>query len=241
MGEPGTDQSAIFHITHWKAGSQWVSGVLTRLLPDRHVPIKGLKPEVLEAALRPGGLYTPIYMNGRRFRKVVGTLPHRRVVVIRDLRDTLVSWYFSLRYSHPVNAFVSGQRSQFESMPAEEALASLVDGKLAQIADLQKSWADDEGLVRYEELVADEQGAFRRIARHLGIDADDDVLQRVVAANSFESRTGRSRGEEDATSHRRKGIAGDWRNHFTARVKDVFKERYGQHLIEMGYETNLDW
>lgn len=52
---------------------------------------------------------------------------------------------------------------------------------------------------------------------------------------------GRGRGEEDATSHYRKGLAGDWRNHFSDRHVDHFKARYNDLLIKTGYEPSADW
>lgn len=52
---------------------------------------------------------------------------------------------------------------------------------------------------------------------------------------------GRKQGEEDQKSHFRKGVAGDWKNHFTPHVKSIFKEKYGPDLIRLGYESNQDW
>jgi hypothetical protein len=37
------------------------------------------------------------------------------------------------------------------------------------------------------------------------------------------------------------GIAGDWRHHFSERVKKAFKARYGGILVATGYERDLDW
>jgi len=63
-----------------------------------------------------------------------------------------------------------------------------------------------------------------------------------VLANRFEAQTGgRPRGVEDVTAHQRKGVAGDWRNHFTDRIKRAFKARYGGLLVATGYEKDLDW
>jgi hypothetical protein len=48
-------------------------------------------------------------------------------------------------------------------------------------------------------------------------------------------------GQEDAKSHFRKGIVGDWRNYLKPEHIQRFKELCGQQLIELGYEQNLDW
>jgi len=41
--------------------------------------------------------------------------------------------------------------------------------------------------------------------------------------------------------HLRKGIVGDWRNFFSDKHKEIFKEIAGETLIKLGYEKNLDW
>lgn len=243
MGDQQSGQDAIFHITHWKAGSMWVHGVFKHLAKDRLVKVKGDQPDLLREALRPGGVYSPVYISKPKFIDLVGDLPHKRFFVIRDLRDTLVSWYFSLRFSHPTGAFafVADQRHQLESVQTEEGLIGLIQGRLSHMAGIQKSWLDDELIIRYEDMLADEQAVFERICRHVGFNTPDEVRQRVVAFNNFENCTGRKPGEEDQASHRRKGVVGDWRNHFSDRVKDVFKEQFGEHMIATGYEKNLDW
>ncbi|EAW38817.1 sulfotransferase domain-containing protein [Lyngbya sp. PCC 8106] len=52
---------------------------------------------------------------------------------------------------------------------------------------------------------------------------------------------GRKPGQEDVKSHNRKGVAGDWKNHFEEKHKQLFKEKYGSLLVQLGYEQNNDW
>ncbi|MDA3874063.1 MAG: hypothetical protein PF795_08885 [Kiritimatiellae bacterium] len=52
---------------------------------------------------------------------------------------------------------------------------------------------------------------------------------------------GRSHGQEDASSHYRKGISGDWANHFTKQHGILFLKEYGDILIQLGYETDHSW
>ncbi|HAT66576.1 MAG TPA: hypothetical protein DCS66_18610, partial [Flavobacteriaceae bacterium] len=56
----------------------------------------------------------------------------------------------------------------------------------------------------------------------------------------FKSK-GRDKGKNDVKSHYRKGTSGDWKNYFTEEHKKHFKERYGDLLIQLGYEANNDW
>jgi hypothetical protein len=68
------------------------------------------------------------------------------------------------------------------------------------------------------------------------------LLTRILSRNAFDRKTGgRVPGAEDPRHHYRKGVAGDWRNYFTPRVTAAFKDRYGDLLVTLGYETSLDW
>jgi Sulfotransferase domain len=64
----------------------------------------------------------------------------------------------------------------------------------------------------------------------------------IVYERSFSRLAGGRRpGEEDVTSHHRKGVAGDWRNHFTDAHVERFKELYNPVLVRLGYETDDRW
>ena len=67
-------------------------------------------------------------------------------------------------------------------------------------------------------------------------------MKRCIEVTSFERLSkGRKKGVEDSSSFLRKGVAGDWRDVFTERDKEVFKEAAGDLLIELGYERGNDW
>ncbi|MCB9897023.1 MAG: sulfotransferase domain-containing protein [Planctomycetes bacterium] len=64
----------------------------------------------------------------------------------------------------------------------------------------------------------------------------------IVHDNRFEAKTGgRKEGQTDVKSHYRKGVAGDWKNHFEPEHVAAFKERQGALLVQLGYEDDLDW
>jgi len=60
--------------------------------------------------------------------------------------------------------------------------------------------------------------------RLLGIVWEHDFVKKAA---------GRARGEEDVTSHYRKGIAGDWKNYFTAGHVRLFKKQYNDVLLKL--------
>ncbi|MGH2412212.1 MAG: sulfotransferase domain-containing protein [Microcystaceae cyanobacterium] len=64
----------------------------------------------------------------------------------------------------------------------------------------------------------------------------------IVYENEFAKKSrGRKPGQENTTSHYRKGVAGDWQNHFTQEHIDFFKSQYNDLLIKLGYEQDDNW
>jgi hypothetical protein len=96
--------------------------------------------------------------------------------------------------------------------------------------------------VRYEDLLERPHEEVGRLAAFLGADASDKAVEQAAASASFEKLSkGRERGEEDPGSFYRKGISGDWKNYFTERDREIFKEAAGDLLIKLGYEKDLSW
>lgn len=262
----------IFHITHPKAGSQWVMQVLHESAPERFVQPENNAAHFYKKAIQPGMIYPTLYLSQRQFYTVLnpekignhqkpisslvlpihylnwfrfGVLkkPYRTFIVIRDLRDTLISLYFSLKHSHPlINEGMSEIRVSLNEISKEDGLLHLMNTEIKHYHQLQLTWLSEETLlVRYEELLSDEFAGFQKIMDHCEINISEKSLRKIIERNSFQTRSGRPQGSEDITSHYRKGISGDWRNHFSDRIKSEFKDRYGRTLIRTGYEKNLNW
>lgn len=105
-------------------------------------------------------------------------------------------------------------------------------------------WLEDSSVagLRYEDLIADTVGTVARVLpRHVPGDVDHERLAASVKKFSFESQSGRKRGQEDAASFLRKGVAGDWKNHFTREAAKVFDHFHGRTLVQLGYERSQDW
>lgn len=266
-----SEQPTVFHITHVKSGSQWVYQVLNECAPARIVKPRVKVAQFYEDAILPGMIYPTVYVPRGRFESTLKPqekpnsapdtpasknwhnfveqgLPVRTFVVIRDLRDTLISLYFSLKVSHAIisDNVAEGHR-QLNQLDFEDGLLYLCSENAIRLqAEIQRSWltACERGeslLIRYEDLIANELEGFEKIIRHCEIEVGQPQLEDIVARNSFASRAGRKPGEEDVSSHFRKGISGDWRNHFTDRITAEFKQRFGQHLVATGYEKDLNW
>ena len=166
-------------------------------------------------------------------------------MVIRDLRDTLVSAYFSIKLSHPiVDPRLAHGRSVLQALSPEEGMIYLMDEWLINSARIQISWLEaGEPLIRYEDLLEHDLDILERVLLdECQLPVSRERLREVILSSRFDRLTKRrKRGHEDVMAHARKGIAGDWRNYFSDRVKQSFKTRYGGLLVATGYEQDLSW
>jgi hypothetical protein len=164
------------------------------------------------------------------------------VVLYRDLRDVAVSGVFYLRQTawhpeHPVYAKLS----------VIEGLAAFAERTLPAFVDWIRSWHQNRDPrmsveLRYEQMLTDPIAAMMRVAEHFELDTSPQRIRTIVEQYSFERLSGgRSRGQESEDSFFRKGVAGDWKNHFTPKLRELYRELLGDFLIEFGYEQDQSW
>jgi hypothetical protein len=164
------------------------------------------------------------------------------LIMYRDLRDVAVSHVFYVQRTpwHP-------EHPDYKGLSIEEGLRHFGETLLPEFVEWIRSWHANRDLenslvVRYEDLLADTTATFRKVARLFELPDDRDTIQSIVDEHRFENLSeGRSRGEDGDDSFFRKGVSGDWKNHFIPELKTLYKENAGQALIDFGYETDLDW
>jgi hypothetical protein len=87
-----------------------------------------------------------------------------------------------------------------------------------------------------------DSASIRRAMKVLGVDDSAPAVEACVAAGAFKALSGgRAPGQEDRGNFFRKGVAGDWTNHFRDEDRRIFNEEAGRALVELGYEANERW
>jgi hypothetical protein len=243
----------VIHMTFHKCGSQWVRDVLTApeissisgfSLDGRsaNVPATGWPADQQESTLL-GPLYNVSLKTWMEQRKP----GDKGLIVIRDPRDRMISWMFSIGYSHRpggVGTVDMWRELYFATVPPKRLLLGMLE--FSRMRGSFESWIklvpDDATLLtRYEDLISDQKNEFRKIFDFLGWQIPDEAVTAAVDRLSFEKRSGRERGEANIYSHYRKGISGDWRNHFTREFGEIFETRFPNILTSLGYETSSEW
>src|ERR1700688_2363844 len=110
----------IFHITVYKAGSQWIYNILLQCVPDRLVRPKLDSAQFVVDDIIPGKIYPTVYLPRTLFYRKSIPSRSKHFVVLRDLRDILVSGYFSLTSSHLDIGNVSLVRRKLSGMSKED-------------------------------------------------------------------------------------------------------------------------
>ncbi|XP_035164685.1 sulfotransferase 2B1-like isoform X4 [Oxyura jamaicensis] len=108
---------------------------------------------------------------------------------------------------------------------------------------------DNFFFITYEELKQDLQGSMRRICQFLGQDLDDDAVSSVVRNASFSAMRENPMCSSvllpadimDQTKGQflRKGICGDWKNHFTVAQSETFDRIYQERM--QGLNMAFPW
>lgn len=152
--------------------------------------------------------------------------------IIRDGRDGAVSGWAHLHRS--------GEPVPFDSFASYAAYFARSHWQ-PYIVAARQAGADrpDRYLeVRYEDLHARPQEQAARLFEFLGTGGDEQTVRACVEAASFRRASGgRAPGEEDRAAHLRKGVVGDWREHFDEDAARAFEAAAGPLLAELGYAS----
>jgi hypothetical protein len=167
--------------------------------------------------------------------------------VIRDPRDIVVSAYFSHKKTHPMGDWLKDHRTKLNRVSLEEGIRLEMDFRAGTFKTMH-DWNYNNPRIyetRFEILTVDSLNQYSDIFRFLGFlpkYISNTRVQEIVHRYTFERMSkGRKQGEEDANSHFRKGIHGDWVDYIYGENKQYFKEKYGTLLIDLGYEQDLNW
>ncbi len=169
--------------------------------------------------------------------------------VIRDPRDILVSMYFSHRNSHRINhAEIKRNRRRLAELDRLDGLTYLMEESrffqriMRELADW-KYESDRFYETSFERLTTDPLREFEAIFAFLDIPVEQSELARILQQNRFDvlKADWKARNPGIEVNHYRSGIAGDWTNHLEREPKTIFRQKYGDLLIQLGYENDATW
>lgn len=200
------------------------------------------------ASFKRGQFLTSHFQAEPRLPALLDELGFRTVFIIRDPRDVVVSSTF---YMTHLERHVMHRRYAEDFGTDQERIMATITGfapgpnglgsvSIGRRIEGYLGWPAAAGVYgcRFEDLIGPNGGGdadvqrveVEAITRHLGYLLTPDRIERLL----------RKVWSERSPTFR-KGVIGDWRNHFTDEHIAAFKEVAGRHLVTLGYERDLDW
>lgn len=159
--------------------------------------------------------------------------PAHLVHLVRDGRDVIVSKYFYEKDFCVANGIYRSFDESFDKYLVKTA-RDWKNYVLIWLKKLSIFW-------RYEDFLQNPSEVLKAMIRHLGLHVSDSKIDCAIRANTKEKMRQSLKKVHPYGDFVRKGIAGDWRNHFGREHVEVFKEIAGDLLIQLGYEKDFNW
>lgn len=166
---------------------------------------------------------------------VSGYFYHRRGAEAwtRIEAPTAADWYFANGIV-PEGLRVAGTSfaEYLRSIPEEEGLMAELEFRARHLESMAQWPTQHPDIVtfRYEDVLGHEGEVFRELFRFYGVSSVEWWLGGFFA-NRY------SIGKRSADPHIRNPSSGQWRRHFTPRVRQAFEARYAGLLSQLGYPS----
>lgn len=236
-------------VSYPKSGNTWVRFFMANLQFPEKRPIHFMNVinfvpelfgnEIIETTNPTTQLNLTVFKSHERF-----TPGYPKVIyLLRDGRDVYVSYYYYLMHNLPKNTTFANflENKKFYPLHWKDHCESW----------LFNNYHKNILLVRYEDLKRKPLNEFEKIAVFAGLSPTKKELEESINWCSFktmkelEIKYGRpfkkKQIAQEANQFVRKGLVGDWKEHFSDQEKKVFKQINGEMLIRLGYEHNNNW
>lgn len=170
------------------------------------------------------------------------------VYLVRDGRDVMVSYYFFKntyfnprnlpwlkRLLLPIRRLLS---SDIQTRTQQQGFSSFLQQHVDEWVTHISTWLKRQptAIVRYEDLKTDPATTLQRLFAKLDVKVAPEIIEQALSIFDFKQLSQRQEGEEDRKSFFRKGIVGDWQNHFSETDIQFFERKAEKIMQQLGYE-----
>jgi sulfotransferase family protein len=195
----------------------------------------------------PSGRFLTVHLNYHpEVHNALLQMNYKILLMMRDPRDVVLSWadFMTKEKTHLLYPFFSQTDLDYRVMCGIQGVGSDVtqtrrQPSIAELISGHFKWKTlgRAFLVQFERLIGEKGGGSRKIqqqviqqlAEFFEIECTNKVINHICD-NLF-----------GGTHTFNSGLIGRWRKRFTDEHKALFKEHAGQLLIDLGYETDMDW
>jgi hypothetical protein len=170
------------------------------------------------------------------------------VYLVRDGRDVMVSYYFFKNTYFGANNLPFFKKLLFQIgellniNPKGEPKYPEFSAFLRQYTDKwvahTSTWLQRKptAVVRYEDLKTTPEATLTQLFTQLNLQVAPEIIEQALFIFNFQQLSQRQEGEEDRKSFFRKGIVGDWQNHFSEQDLNFFRQKAADVMKQLGYD-----
>lgn len=195
--------------------------------------------------MRPGDIGYGYVKAREPFVSLLTQTGRATIFVYRDPRDMIVSHVFYATQMHTGHGMHRYYNETLQTM--EQRINAAITGvaesgsELSPILEKYNSylgWLEQPAVLclRFEDLILDRQATLGRLLDYLVLRGFQPKISRDQEIAILEAAIAPKK-----SGTFRKGQPGNWREHFTADNTALFKEKTGDLLLRLGYESEPDW
>ena len=243
---------SVFAFSLHKAGSVLFDNVLRDLAKAADVPAISLDEKcfyagVYIADLVPASVVSLLSRKGylfHGFRGVHGPMrgvdlkSKRTVVLVRDPRDVLTSYYFSMKFSHVVpekgdtRSDLLSRRDQAGAVAIDEfVLSPTVEFMHYNFSQLMALEGPNTKVFRYEDIIFDKERWVVEIAEWLELPVSRDVAVEIARRHDLRPST------ENPQNHVRQVAPGNYKSHLAPETIRAIESKYADVMRHYGYSA----
>jgi len=223
----------IFIVTYPKCGTTWTQQIVVLLQHDGHLPDGGYRKyspfleqrgmSSIQDLQRPFSMKTHIAATGHPWNPQA-----KYIIVLRNAKDAVVSFYYHQ---------TSGGGYGIKGMSFDDFFEFWMDGEVecGSYFDWVLSWwprrnLDNVLVVTYEDMKNDPKKEITKIAKFIGVDTNDELIDQTVEKSSFSAMKTAADATDPKRHNMRKGVVGDWTNHLSneqnTRIEKLYHEKF---------------
>lgn len=173
------------------------------------------------------------------FAKYLGQSNFKFIYLHRDLRDVAISAAHDILLNDLMPGHNLRQLLELMFTPAASSILPHVRSAVRWISQ------PDVQVIKFVDIKSDIRSVLNRCFVNCRVCIQPELLDQTVAVHSFEAVTGRDRGERGPFVRNaymlRRGISGEYKEHFDEQLATMCHQALGVELIALGYETDANW
>jgi len=256
--QPKSDKTSILHFSLNKCATQYVSDILAKV--SRENKMEHLRfaeyafvsdfPYLDQITEKQVENYHNLFITKGCLYSVFGGMilnvpqldKFKTILMIRDPRDILVSYYFSAAYSHAIPHQFSNKRSDLIERRKFALNSSIDEFVLEKAPDREEVFRryssqllnkhNDVLVTKYEDMIGDFDGWLGQVLNYTELDISSGLKTDIV--NNHYRKSNRT---EDKTKHHRKGVAGDYKEKLSESTISKLNDIFSKTLQEFGYDS----